>query len=228
MTGSRRIGAVCATGFAVALIAASCGGGSATSDAAGTAGTGGAAVPGTPVAQCKEVVATLCNRDNTCNGQNATAQDLMDCQTLNGIAFGCDRATAPFADCLNDTKIVSCASLFPASGSGLPPSCNDPIDAIPLSTAQMKCGDLAEVVCERSAGCQGVTPTPPQLQACQLDAFQQLNCLYAIDVSQSFDQCLKDLPAYPCPPADGGTADGGSDAGVPSCDDPLVFPDVGT
>jgi hypothetical protein len=231
MTGSRRIGAAGATSLlAVVLVGASCGGGgAASSDATGSAGTGGSAAPGTPVAQCKEVVSTLCNRDNSCHpSQMATAQNLMDCQTLNGIAFGCDRATVSFGDCLTDVKVVSCASLFPATGSGLPPSCNDPIDAIPLSTAQQKCGDLAEVVCERSAGCQGITPSPAQLQNCQLQAFSDLDCLFAIDVSATFDQCLKDLPAFPCQNPDGGAGDGGmpSEAGVPSCNDPLVFPPV--
>ena len=230
MTGFRRIeasGAACL--LAVVLIAASCGGGSATPDGAptGSAGTGGGAGSNgnTPVGQCKDVVTTLCNRDNQCNMLNSTPADMMSCVAANNVAFGCDRAAMPFTDCLTDVKAVSCSALFPAAGPTLPASCDDPINAIPLSTPQQKCADLANAVCERSAGCQGITPTPTQLQNCQADVFAQLGCLYAIDVSPMFMQCLTDLAAAPCPPqTDGGVSDAGADGGsIPSCSMPITF-----
>src|SRR5262245_48684851 len=114
MTGSRRIGAACAASLlAVALIGASCGGGSSANPdgPTGGAGTGGAGSFGnTPTGQCKDVVTALCNRDNQCNMLNATPADQMSCFAANNVAFGCDRATMAFTDCLTDVKAVSCAA----------------------------------------------------------------------------------------------------------------------
>jgi hypothetical protein len=215
--------------LSVACSACGSGGGAGDGGAAGTTGasgttgtagtTGGAGTTGnTPVGQCKQVVTTLCNRDNACNNAGAgTAAEIMACVNANNVAFGCDRATVSFADCLADVNVISCASLFPASGLGLPVSCNDAVDSIPLSVAQMKCSDLASAVCQRSARCQGVVPTPTQLQACQQDAFSQLDCLFAIDVSATYNQCLTDLPASSCPGADGGAPS------IPSCTDVIVY-----
>jgi hypothetical protein len=202
--------------LAMVLAGASCGGGgSAQND--GSANT----VPGTPVAQCKEVVSTVCKRDRSCgNAPDASADDEAACNAGLDVAFGCDRATTGFGDCLTDVKTVSCASL----AQSLPGSCLDPINAIPLSTAQQKCDDLGGVVCQWLAACQRVTPTPNQLATCQAAFFSDFDCLFAIDVSAGYNQCLTDVPNTACAAgADGGvTGPDGGQLTLPACLDTSI------
>jgi hypothetical protein len=142
-----------------------------------------------------------------------------NCEKGENVEFGCDRATSTaFPDCVSDVQTVSCASLFPASGLTLPASCDDPLNTIPLSTAQSKCADLAAADCARFFQCIGVTPTAADMQTCQIDDYGQAGCGFATDVGPTYDQCLMDLGTAPCP-TDAGTPDGG----VPSCDMALVF-----
>jgi hypothetical protein len=209
------------------------GGGAATSDAATSkdSGTGdgnaldGVAIPSdsngsdgsaTPNALCQELVSTLCTRSNQCMGADASVSAQPSCNTLEAVAFGCDRATsAGFPACLNDVKALSCASLFPAAGGlGTPTSCDEPLNSIPLSDAQMKCVALADVVCQKVAMCSGiVAPTSADLMQCESDVASQIQCGFAVDVSATYDQCLVDFPNVSCGGADGGAADGGTDAG---------------
>lgn len=215
--GSRRIGALTGAALlAVVLTGASCGGGSSTANDGAASAT-----PGTPVAQCKEVVSTVCKRDRTCgNVPDASADSEASCITGLNVAFGCDRATTAFGDCLTDVKTVSCASL----ANALPGSCIDPINAIPLSTAQQKCDDLGGVVCQWLADCQRVTISPTQLATCQASFFSNFDCLFAIDVSAGYNQCVTDVPKTGCSAApDGGVA--GPDGGefmLPACLDTSI------
>jgi hypothetical protein len=192
-----------------------------TMDAAGAAGTTGSAgtggVANTPVAQCQDLVKTLCNRANACQMLNATPDELAQCVRVNNVEFGCERATVSFADCASDARLVSCAGLFPATGIALPASCDDPVNSVPLSAAQQKCSDVAQLACQRSATCAGVTPTQQQLQDCWSQAFSDLTCFAVVGVSSTYNKCLTDFSAAPC---------GGSDAGppdVPSCDGALIY-----
>jgi hypothetical protein len=226
MKGFRRISALhCASLIGVFLAGASCGGGAAQPDSGstGSAGTGGAGTSGggtTPVAQCNQLVSTLCTRLNTCNMLDGSAQDQSDCNTLENVEFGCDRATsANFPTCLSDVKLLSCAALFPPMvGLVAPASCDEPLNTIPLSTAQMKCADLAAVICDKIAMCDGIMPTQADLLQCQQDVYSQIGCGFAVDVGPMYAQCLQDFPNSSCATADGGAAaDGGMMGSVPSC-----------
>lgn len=196
-----------------------------TAGATGTAGTrastgaaGTTVAPaGSPVALCRELVTTLCTRLNQCEGLDASAQDTADCVTLENVEFGCDLATsAGFPTCLNDVKVLSCAALFTAQGLAAPASCDEPLNTIPLSVAQMKCAALGHTICQKFFMCDGVTPTAADLAACDQEAFFEIQCNYAVDVGPTYDQCLTDFPKSTCPPP----PDAGTDAGggaVPSC-----------
>jgi hypothetical protein len=222
--------------LATVLSCAACGGGSSSPSGgggttgtgtgggtAGKAGTGGAgAISGTPVQLCGKLVQTICMRLKSCNVlQNPAAFVEADCERVENVEFGCDRATSTaFPDCLADVQAVSCAGLFSATaGLQLPPSCDDPVNTIPLSTAQQKCADLAGADCARLAQCLGITPTADQLQQCQIDDYANAGCGLATDVGPTYAQCLNDLGTAPCP-SDAGTS---PDAGVPSCDNAIVF-----
>jgi hypothetical protein len=216
MTGPRRIGALgVASVLAVLSTVASCGGGSAAPG--GGAGTGGA-IPGTPVAQCKEVVNTLCKRDHDCNAADAAASDTAMCVAAIDVAFGCDRAKSSFADCLNDLKTVSCSSL----ASVLQGACSGPLGDIEPSAAQQKCADLGEPVCNWAAACQGVTPTPVDLAQCEQDFISAFDCALAIDETAGYDQCKKDVMTAPCFGGDGGAPDGGGTLSLPACLDQVI------
>jgi hypothetical protein len=233
MTGTLRNRSVGGSAvLAILLACASCGGGSASADGAATGGAGkgggtGAAgtsgLPsGTPVALCKKLVSTICMRLLSCNVlMNPTTFVEADCETAENVEFGCERASAAtFPACVADVTAVSCAGLFsPTQGLILPPSCDDPLNTIPLSTAQTKCADLAGADCARLAQCLGITPTAAQLQQCQIDDYANAGCGLATAVGPTFDQCLQDLSTAPCP-ADGGAP---PDGGVPSCDNAIVF-----
>jgi hypothetical protein len=202
------------------------GGSSGAAGAAGAGGStgGGGAGAGTPVALCKQVVATVCMRLKSCPGAlpDPTTFVQADCERVENVEFGCDRATSiAFQQCLIDVTTVSCAALFsPTTGLELPPSCAAPLNSIPLSMAQQKCADLAGADCMRLAQCLGITPTAAQLQQCQIDDYANAGCGLAVDVGPTFAQCLKDLGTAPCP-ADGGAPDAGGV--VPSCDNAIVF-----
>jgi hypothetical protein len=231
MTGFRRTRSFgAAILFAAILASAGCGGGSASPDGGGSTGsagsTGGGGTTGTtggmPVALCKTLVSTICMRLKSCNVlQNPASFVEADCERAENVEFGCDRATsAMFPDCVNDVKSVSCAGLFSATnGLTLPPSCDDPLNTIPLSPAQTKCADLAGADCMRLAQCLGITPTADQLQQCQIDDYANVGCGLATDVGPTYQQCLMDLGTAPCP-ADGGAP---ADGGVPSCMNAIVF-----
>jgi hypothetical protein len=225
--------------LAAVLACAACGGGSSgtgsggsggstgkagSTGSAGRAGSAGAGgVSGTPVALCKQLVSTICMRLQSCNAlQNPATFVEADCERVENVEFGCDRAmSTAFPDCVNDVQTVSCASLFSATtGLALPMSCDDPVNMIPLSTAQQKCADLANADCMRIFQCAGQTPTADQLQSCQVADYGNAGCGFATDVGATYMQCLTDLGTAPCP-ADGGTTD--PDAGVPSCANALVF-----
>lgn len=196
MVGHRRTAVLGAMSFiAMVLSVASCGGGSG--GATGTAGTGG----GTPGADCNEVIKTACNRTSVecANGADAGVNAEADCNKVLQVVIGCERATSSFADCLKDTKAISCSSL----SAGLPPSCDEPRSKVPLSPAQMKCNELGLAACSWDARCAGVTPQPDALLACQQDFFFDLDCIFAESVNE---QCTADLPTASCGAADAGTA----------------------
>jgi hypothetical protein len=195
-----------------------------TGGASGNAGAGGSGgvSGGTPVALCKQVVSTICMRLKSCNVlQNPATFDEAACERSENVEFGCDRASSPaFPDCLSDVQLVSCAGLFsPSSGLVLPPSCNDPVNSIPLSAAQSKCADLAAADCTRLFECSGVTPTANDLQSCQIQDYDSAGCGFAVDVGPTYSQCLQDLSNAPCPTDAGASVDGG----VPSCNSAIVF-----
>jgi hypothetical protein len=200
-------------------------GGSGSTGTSGSTGGGGHVAPsGTPVALCQQLVSTICMRLKACPNvlQDPTTFVEADCERAENVEFGCDRASAmTFPDCVNDVQTVSCAGLFSATnGLTLPPSCDDPLNTIPLSTAQSKCADLAGADCMRLAQCLGITPTADQLQQCQIDDYSSAGCGLATDVGPTYDQCLMDLGTAPCPPPDGGAP---VDAALPSCDKAIVF-----
>lgn len=255
-TRFRRIGAHGVAGLlAVMLVSVGCGGGSGgstgtaggsghaggagttgsagkagggTTGSAGTTGAGGAA-DNTPVGLCKQLVSTLCTRSNTCNaGGDGGPIDVSQCITLENVEFGCDRATSTaFPPCLSDVEGLSCAGLFTANGLQLPGSCNDPLDAIPLSDAQMKCLQLTEVICQKIAACQGVTsPTADDLMNCEQDLASSsdgIGCDFAVSVSATYAQCLTDVPNAMCVNDDAGD-DASIPGDVPSCDSVIIGP----
>jgi hypothetical protein len=207
----------------VAGSVAGCGGGGGTADGSagtsGSAGMGGAgtgAPAGTPVAQCNEFVDTFCGRSVAC-AQDAGTVDKETCVRRFGVLVGCERATTAFTTCLDDTKLLSCSSLT----VGPPPSCDDPINKIPFSTAQMKCIELAGVYCSWSAKCQMLTPTAAQLQNCQNLVADDFGCLFATNVVQA---CIDDLPNASCVPPDAGAVDASAPV-TPSCEDPITLVD---
>jgi len=216
-----------------ALIGASCGGGSSAAPDSGGAGQGGGggsgaggavsgATTGTP--GCAQVATAICTRELACAPTDAGALPTQaDCVRLETVALTCDLATTQdFGGCINVLRSSACADL--ASASSLP-SCAVPIDAVPLSPAQMKCGDFVLAACQKSATCQGITPTAAQLQNCQARAYADFGCSLAMTVGTTFNQCITDLGNAPCVNADGGASDGGADGGapLPSCATALTF-----
>ena len=143
-----------------------------------------------------------------------------DCVRLEGVALTCASATTEdFGACIGILKSATCTDLDSASTL---PSCSNPINMIPLSDAQMKCGDFAQAICQKSATCQGVTPTAAQLQNCTAQAYSDIGCSLAMSVGATFNQCITDVGASACPSTDGGTgSDGG--AALPSCDTAITF-----
>jgi hypothetical protein len=231
----------------LALAAASCGGGAATSTDGGTTGaagsgsstnTGVAGLSGsigtTPVALCKQVVDTFCTRLFTCPGvADGGASDIAGCQTDYDVYFGCDRAgTTPGFDlCLSDFKNESCVTLFPTDPTtgeqsiAVPGSCNTPTAAIPATTAQQQCGNLAETNCMRILQCMNDT-SADDLLACEEDIAS--DCGFAETVGSTFDTCQADLQVEPCSDfsTDGGTTDddgGASAAAQAACMTAITF-----
>jgi hypothetical protein len=204
-------------GLAVLTIwVGACGGGGGSKADAGATGT--------PTELCTRLATTICTRAQSCNVASATFVQAT-CVMRDTVAFGCDRATsANFPACVNDVEAISCAGLFsPTAGLILPPSCDDPINTIPLSDSQSKCDDLAVADCQWGAACLGITPTAAQLQACEVDDFSTNNCLFTTAVGATYDQCLADIPKAPCPPADGGASTGTDASALPSCDNALIY-----
>ena len=217
-------GSVGVAGVGGSAGAAGAAGAAGTGGAGGAGGTGGVsgaagAAPGSPIALCRQLVATICLRLYLCPGvdQNPGTFSEAECEKTEDVEFGCDRATSNgFPDCLSDVKTISCAGLFSqSSGLQLPPSCDDPINTIPLGTAQSKCADLAAADCMRLFQCRGVTPSADDLQNCQIQDYASAGCGLAIDVGPSYAKCLSDLGTAPCTPMPG--------AGVPACDNAIVF-----
>jgi hypothetical protein len=230
--------------LALILVGAACGssgGGSKTDGGGGGAGGGGGSdagggsdlgLPGsdapigaTPAEQCNALVTTLCTRGGEC--LNTTPAQQSNCQTLLNVQFGCERATLPFTACVQDTRALSCSALFPMGSASPPASCDMPLEAIPVSQAQMQCVALVRALCTRSAECQNIMATPAQIDGCVEEAIFGMDgipCPFVTGVSATYDMCVAQVRADPCitPPdggaPDGGTPDGGApaDAGMPN------------
>jgi hypothetical protein len=193
--------------------------------AGGSSGAGGAAA-GAPVALCRQVIATICTRLAACpNTLQNPPPDEATCERMEDVEFGCDRATSnAFAACLGDVTTVSCAALFPLfTRFQLPMSCDDPLNSIPLSTAQLKCADLAAADCARRAQCEGITPVPDALQACESEDYMNANCGFAVDVGATYAQCRTDLGSVPCSTSSTSIGEVLTSGGLPSCANAIVF-----
>jgi hypothetical protein len=167
-------------------------------------------------------VTTICTRLKICPGALPDPATFVEaeCERSEDVEFGCDRATSnAFPNCLSEVQLVSCSFLFSSNGLSLPPSCDDPVNTIPLSAAQSKCADLAAADCMRLFRCAGVSPSVDDLQNCQIEDYANAGCGLAIDVGPSYTQCLTDLETAPCPSDGGVTPDGG----VPSCNNAIVY-----
>jgi hypothetical protein len=212
------------SGLALALLGAACGGGDSKSDAGGTGGPGG---PGactigtydsTPVGQCKKFVNVFCCRAQTCDPPDGGTDGgtLASCQSAVEVAVGCDRATSTaFPLCITDTQAVSCSGLgLNPGGAGFQPpaSCNDPINSIPLSDAQNKCGVLGQVICDPIDVCANPNnpPSDQSFMDCVNQAYNDvLQCAFATGVSATYNTCLDDICAQAATDADGGAPDAG-------------------
>lgn len=224
----RCLGALCrALIVGSTLLAAACGSSGSGGNNDGGRGDGGGGNPdgigvgtGTPADQCRTLVTTICRRGDQCSGTDGGATGLAQCQAVLGTEFGCDLATEPFGACLSDVNAVSCGTLFPQGGLAVPGSCQEVINRIPLSDAQMKCFALAGTLCTRSLMCStGVaTPDPTDVDACVASLTSDIDgipCLLATGVSATYNQCLTDLKAAPCATPDGGAGAGtGADGGA--------------
>jgi hypothetical protein len=233
-----------AIGFLLTMTA--CGGGSSakpggsggsngsTGGVSGAVGGGGGSFSGTPVQQCNQLAKVICTR----NAQCASAAASTTCEPVLNLEFGCDRAAGTdFSNCLGDTQLVSCSSLFPGGGLALPAACNDPLNAIPLSDAQNKCYTLVDELCARILQCAGQPATVANVQTCEdsltSDVQTGLPCPLAVSSGVGYATCLAGLPTLACPSsgADGGAdaavvpaADGGMTmASIPACDTAITF-----
>jgi hypothetical protein len=189
-------------------------------------GTGGAGV-GTPVMQCQSLVKTVCTKFyGPCKPPTADAgaTDEAACERQLTVSFGCERATTPYATCLSDTNLLSCASLFPTTGLSLPASCDAPLQDTPLSDPQSKCLDLVVATCTRFFECQGnPTPTQAQLSPCLMQVVQNADCGFVTGLGTTYNECLAGLKTETCPaPADAGV-DAGDPVGIPACDTALIY-----
>jgi hypothetical protein len=193
------------------------GGGKASPDAGAT---------GTPVELCSQLVSTICARLKSCNLVDTTTFDEAACVRSETVEFGCERAISTgFPTCVTDVNGISCLGLFSTTqGLILPPSCDEPVNTVPLSDPQTKCGDLAAADCQWGAACLGITPTATQFQNCVVNDFSLNDCGFATDVGTTYNQCLQDIPKAPCPPPDGGAGDAGTDGGgLPSCANAITY-----
>jgi hypothetical protein len=167
------------------------------------------------------VIATICTRclQDTPSPNEAT------CEKTEDVEFGCDRATSnAFPACLSDVTNSSCATLFPPFGGfQLPASCNDPLNTIPLSTAQLKCADLATADCTRRAQCEGIAAVPDALQPCESEDYDNANCGFAVDVGNTYASCLTDLGSVPCSTSPISVGEAIMSGGLPSCANAIVF-----
>jgi hypothetical protein len=237
MQDFRRAGALLRVTFIAGLMTAfglGCGGGSATTSDAGTAGNGGhdsgsagraGTTGGTAVQQCKELLSVYCDRTlNECAGAAAGANDTTACQASFDVIVGCERApvTADFTACLADLHAESC-DLLDADQSP-PSSCNKPVNLIPFSDAQLKCGDLADAFCTKTFECAGVTPTATQMSNCSAQNFSDLQCAFVTEVVQAkLDQCTAALTALSCTQDQDAGVDGGGSSTLDVCGDAFAF-----
>ncbi len=161
-----------------------------------------------PVAQCRQIVATLCHRAATTCADSINPIDEGTCNRLSPIALGCDRAIASLAVCLADVLAQPCP---PGDPLTLPDSCVDPLQQIPPSVPQTKCRTLLHTVCEQDIRCKLITETADDC-AVRLEA-TNTDCSLAIGVGATYDRCLAELPTTACS-ASGVPSDPASCAGV--------------
>jgi hypothetical protein len=175
-------------------------------------GPAGEVIGAGPVAQCRQIVTTICDRlANTC-GNSIDPTDEAMCNRLSLIALGCDRAVASLAACLTDVEAQTCDELVPPGGSlTLPDSCVDPLQQIPPSVPQTRCRTLLHTVCERDIRCKLSTETADACAA-RLEA-TNTDCSLAVEVGATYDRCLQELASLACPAA-GAPSDPASCSGV--------------
>jgi hypothetical protein len=165
-----------------------------------------------PVAQCRQIVATICNRLATTCANAIDPTDEATCNRLSLVSLGCDRAVPSLTACLADVVAQSCDELVPAGGPlTLPDSCVDPLQQIPPSVPQAKCRSLLHAVCEHDIRCKVITETADDCAA-RLEA-TNTDCSVAIGVGAAYDRCLQELATTACPAA-GAPLDPASCAGV--------------
>ncbi|HEY2900788.1 MAG TPA: hypothetical protein VGL59_09450 [Polyangia bacterium] len=153
-----------------------------------------------PVAQCRQIVTTICNRAATTCGNAIDPIDEATCDRLSPISLGCDRAVTSLAACVADVLVETCDELIPPGGAlTLPDSCIDPLQQIPPSVPQAKCRTLLHTTCERDMRCNLSTETADDCAA-RLEA-TQVDCSLAVDLSATYDLCLQELGTTPCPAA---------------------------
>jgi hypothetical protein len=216
--GTGSAGAGSGTAGATGTAGAGTGTAGAGSGTAGSTGAAGGAAAGA-VQSCKSFAKAICTRANDCRMLNKTAQDIATCTMAQDIVINCDGATsAGYATCLKDFNLLSCDSLFPASGLMLPGSCTTPLNTTPLSAAQMKCDDLGRAFCAREFECAKVAlPTQDETEACAADYFSDdiLGCSLVTAVSSNYNSCVASVAKLDCPNPDGGAP---ADAGATTAD----------
>ncbi|HET6283156.1 MAG TPA: hypothetical protein VFH73_19515 [Polyangia bacterium] len=171
-------------------------------------GQDGEVIAAGPVAQCRQIVATLCHRAATTCADPIDPIDEATCNQLSPIALGCDRAVASLAVCVADVLAQGCPAGDPLT---LPDSCVDPLQQIPPSVPQTKCRTLLHTVCEQDIRCKLITETADNCAA-RLEA-TNTDCSLAIGVGATYDRCLADIPTTACS-ATGAPSDPASCAGV--------------
>jgi hypothetical protein len=166
----------------------------------GLVGPDGEVIAAGPVAQCRQIVTTICNRLATTCGSSIDPTDETMCNRLSLISLGCDRAVTSLAACVTDVLAQTCDQLVPPGAPlTLPDSCNVPLQQIPPSVPQTKCRTLLHTVCERDIHCKLSTETADDCAA-RLEA-TNTDCSLAVDLGATYDRCLQDLVTTPCPAA---------------------------
>jgi|GEM_PF-5260994 len=195
------------------------GGGTGGISGGGSGGAGGTVVAsGTPVDMCKQFGKVMCTREGQCSGTALTPAQQTDCEGIWNVENNCDATPTgiDFSACLTDIQVLSCASLIQSDGTPNPPqACQNQINNIPSSDAQIKCAALIGAFCDRLAQCAGLPQSASDacLSSNLTDPQNGVPCFDAISVSASYPQCLSTYQNMACPNPDAGT-DGGSDGGV--------------